>query len=238
MDVLENKSLNNDTIGLVVGATAGGLIITGSLVAFIPVIGTGVGATAITSGLAILGGGSLASGGAGMIGGLAVFGTITTVGTSVSAFVGNTIGGLIDEKQSIKNLRKNCPTITNNSDICDVDELLIRYNQFNTNTNILYNFETPILIHVNENHPFVGSTIILSPTKLIEMKKHKIISECDIDDIFTMLPVLEPLLYWDKIIIVTKKTEQKTFHIKHRNVLHKILEFINKFLIKKLNINN
>ena len=232
--IRENKNItvNNDTIGLTVGAIAGGLIATGGLVALIPVIGTGVGAAAITSGISVLGGGSIASGGFGMIGGLSVFGSVTTISTGIGAFVGNIIGSKSEESISIENLKKNYPTVTHDYNICDVDELLERYNKFISNTHNIYTGDVPILIHINNYYPFVGSTIILSPSKLVEINKNEIISQCYIKDILRIKAIYgSSFLEWDNINVITKQGKEIVFYVKHRNILHKIVDFVKKHLI-------
>ena len=66
-------------LSIVGSAVAGGLIATGIVLQVIPVIGTGTGAAAITSGLSML------AGGAGMMAGIGVVGGIVTGSTAISA---------------------------------------------------------------------------------------------------------------------------------------------------------
>ena len=228
--------MENDKVGLTVGALAGGLIATGTLASIIPVIGTGMGAVAITTGLSTLGGGSLATGGLGMLGGLSVFGTITTVCSGIGAFAGDTIGSLIDADKIYANYKTRYPTVTRNYVINSPDKLLARYTRFmpliDSYINIGYNYEIPILIHINEGLPEIGSTIILTPSIIVEKIKHKIVSQCLITDILTIEIDDSKFYEWNRLKIRTIQDQSHIFHVNgHRNIMTILIDFIRTYLM-------
>lgn len=219
--------------GLIIGAVAGGMIATGALVSVIPVIGTGAGAAAITSGLALLAGGPIAAGGGGMLGGLAVFGAITTTGTSVGALIGEHVGESMNIDTCINKLKKCYPNITNNNNIEKLDVLIKKYNNFIPEELTLVG-EIPILVHINDGMPFIGSSIILTPNEIMEIKGQKIITCCKIADINIMKRTLSRFLEWEQLNITTHNNTDLTFYIRHKNVLERIDEIIKLLRLKRL----
>ena len=101
-----------------------------------------------------------------------------------------------------------------------------------SNTNNIYTGDVPILIHINNYYPFVGSTIILSPSKLVEINKNEIVSQCEIKDILRIKSSYgSSFLEWDNINVITKQGDEIVFYIKYRNILHKIVKFIKEHLM-------
>ena len=223
--------------GTIVGTAIGcGLVATGIMLQVIPVIGTGTGAVAFTTGLAALGGGSIASGGLGIASGLVAFGGIITGSSALGAGASSGVIEAIKKakksktaQELMKELKKHIPKITDSNEKVDVYGVIAKYkllqSQIQQEPNI-EDKEISIWLHVNEGYPYIDDSIIISDKKIYHIVKGKIIVDCYITDIIKLTKKDGSFFSWNELSITTSKCN-KFIPIKHYLVIDTIIEVIN-----------
>jgi hypothetical protein len=228
-------SSNTKTPIIIGSAIAGGAIATGILCQIIPVIGTGVGAGLIGSGLASLAGGSLATGGGGMIAGLAVFGGITTSSSALGAGLSSAIIEAIEENKKtvksyelIRELKKYIPNVTNSQDTIDPYTIMLKYKgMFDNNTN-----ENLVWLHINYGYPYIDDSVILSNKKIIHIKNGIICVEIMLENISSLDPKSKGWFYWDVLKITTTNNREIEISINQTEIINKFISVASQ--IKKM----
>lgn len=225
-----------NSTGTIVGTAIGcGLVATGIMLQVIPAIGTGTGAVAFTTGLAVLGGGSAAAGGLGIAGGLAALSGIITGSTALGAGASSAVIEVIEKakkstsaKELMKELRKHIPKITDSNEKVDDYGVIAKYTLLQSQQEqTIEDKEISIWLHVNEGYPYIDDSIVISDKKISHIVKGKIIVDCYLTDIIRLTKKDGSLFSWNKLSITTFQCD-KFIPIKHDRVIDAIIKVINK----------
>jgi hypothetical protein len=225
-----------NSTGTIVGTAIGcGLVATGIMLQVIPAIGTGTGAVAFTSGLAILGGGSVAAGGLGIAGGLVAFGGIITGSSALGAGASSGVIEVIKKakksmkaQELIKELRKHIPKITDSNEKVDDYGVIAKYTLLQSQQDqTIEDKEISIWLHVNEGYPYIDDSIVITDKKISHIIKGKIIVDCYLTDIIKLTKMDGSFFSWNKLSITTSQCD-KFIPIKHDRVIDAIIKVINK----------